>query len=74
MADLASTQWTPQMDADSEKLINALLAEMQQLNAQMRQDQAEIDRLKMETRALSERTDTLLRQIEAQLDALQKAA
>ncbi|HLV79585.1 MAG TPA: hypothetical protein VKT32_04860 [Chthonomonadaceae bacterium] len=62
------------MDADSKPFINQLLAEIRRLNEQMRNDQAEIERLKLETPAISAHTDQLLLQIEAQLDALSKAA
>ena len=74
MADQASSQGSLQIDSDSETLISQLLAEMQRLNEQMRNDQAEIERLKMETRAISAHTDQLLLQIKVQLDELSKAA
>ena len=74
MADQTSSMREHQIDTDSETLIDQLLAEMQRLNEQMRNDQAEIERLKMETRAISAHTDQLLLQIEAQLNALSKAA
>ena len=74
MTDMASSQWTQQTDADSETLFSTLLTEIRHLNAQMRNDQADIDRLKSETRTIAEHSDILLLQIEGQLDALRRAA
>jgi hypothetical protein len=61
-------------EAEQDIILNQLFGEMQQLNAQMRDDQADIERLKVETRLISAHSDQLLLQIEAQLDALRKAS
>lgn len=45
---------------------------MERLNEQMRQDQVEIDRLKAETRVIADHSSATLRNLLAQLDALQK--
>jgi len=47
---------------------------VQELNERIQHDQTEIDRLKKETRVISQRTDMLMRQIEAELDTLRKTA
>ena len=59
-------------DTADEALLNELFAEMQRLNEKMRQDQADIDRLKAETRAIAAHSDQILRQVEAQLDILER--
>ncbi len=72
MSDLLY-QPTPQTAAECEAVLARILSEMQRLNAEMRADQTEIDRLTRETRQIGAHTDALLDQIEAQLDSLQKA-
>lgn len=61
-------------DSEQDTLLDQLFEEMQRLNEEMRDDQDQIDRLKMETRVLSEHSDRLLEQIEAQLASLRKAS
>lgn len=73
MSDFASTHWTFPTSPSENVLLEELFAEMQQLNEQMKIDQADIDRLTAETRAISARTDERLLQIEALLDSLRKA-
>lgn len=70
----AVTQSSSPIDIDQEATLSQLLTEMQQLNEQMQGDQVEIERLKAETRLVAMHSDQLLLQIEAQLDALRKAA
>lgn len=47
--------------------METLLAQMQRVNQEMRRDQAEIDNLKTETRAIAEKTREVLAQLEASL-------
>ena len=61
-------------ESEEETILNQLFQDMQRMNARMRDDQADIERLKLETRMISLHSDQLLLQIEAQLDALRKAA
>ena len=72
-----SNIWTksPELsEAEQDTLLDQLFEELEQLNAHMRDDQADIDRLKMETRVLSEHSDLLLFQIEAKLGSFRKAS
>jgi hypothetical protein len=55
-------QPTPEM-VEFEAEIDRYLAEMQRLNELMRQDQAEIDRLKAETRAMQAETRAILERL-----------
>lgn len=64
----------PRTDTESEALVEQMLVEMERLNQKMRDDQAEIDRLKAESkriRAESDiirgRTTTRLNELEAML-------
>lgn len=47
--------------------LETLLAQMQRANQEMRRDQAEIDELKIETRAIAEQTREVLARLEASL-------
>ena len=72
-----SNIWTksPELsEAEQDTLLDRLFEELEQLNAHMHDDQADIDRLKMETRVLSEHSDLLLFQIEAKLGSFRKAS
>jgi len=59
MTKRAPSQEAFKIDADSDTLMEPLIAEMQSLNARMRNDQAKIERLKLETRVISAHTDQL---------------
>ena len=50
----------PQTEAESQVIISQLFAEMNRLNALMRQDQTEIDCLKRETQRLKAETRATL--------------
>ncbi|MBI1924494.1 hypothetical protein HYR99_09610 [Candidatus Poribacteria bacterium] len=52
MKAMISSQPTLETAADYEAAIEQCLAEMKRLNEQLKQDQADIDRLKAETRAM----------------------
>jgi hypothetical protein len=67
-------QAASQTEMDQEVTLSQLFAEIQHANDQIQNDQAAIDRLKAETRAISAHSDRLLLQIEAQLDLLRKVA
>lgn len=67
-------QFLSPLDAEQETLLNLFFEEVNALHEQMQRDQSDIDRLKAETRLIAAHTDQLLLEIEAQLDALQKAA
>ncbi len=71
MSDILDPSFLP-VDAEQETTLNQLFAEIQRLNALMGSDQADINRLKIETRILSAHSDHLLMQIESQLNALQR--
>ena len=60
MADVTSMQTTPQTDAEYEAAIEQMLSEMKHLRTMMDSDQAEIDRLKVETQALKAETRAML--------------
>ena len=51
METLASSRTEPTA-AECEAMIDSMLAEMAQMNAQMEKDRPEIERLKVETRAI----------------------
>ncbi len=57
----------PQTEAESQALITQLFAEMRQLNETMRQDQAEIERVKSETLRLKAGTRATLARLGALL-------
>ncbi|HLJ55648.1 MAG TPA: hypothetical protein VKT77_11465 [Chthonomonadaceae bacterium] len=73
MSDIAAQSLLP-TEREQEVLLDQLIGEMQRLNATIRDDQADIDRLKTETRALSEHSDLVLAQIEARLASLKRAS
>lgn len=50
----------PQTEAESQAVISQLFAEMHRLNEIMRQDQVEIDRIKVETQRLKVETRATL--------------
>jgi hypothetical protein len=58
-------EFTAEEVAEFEATMEALFAEMQRANEPMKQDQAEIDRLKAETRAIAEETRAIIEQLEA---------
>jgi peptidoglycan hydrolase CwlO-like protein len=58
--DVLSSQFTPQTAAEYEAAMDQLLAEIQRLNQQMKEDQSAIDRLKTETETLKRETRALL--------------
>lgn len=55
----------PQTEAESQAIIAQLFAEMRRLNERMREDQAEIDRLKSETQFLKAETRATLDRLKA---------
>ncbi len=57
----------PQSEAESEKIIAAYLTEMLLLSETMRQDQAEIDRIKIDTKRLKTETRATLDRIRTML-------
>lgn len=65
---------SPVAETEQETLVNQMFGEIQRLNGLMQNDQAIIERLKVETRVISAHSDQLLLQIEAQLNTLRKAA
>ena len=60
MQNAAPAVSTPQTDADYEKLVDQMLAELKTLNQQMEQDRADIDRLKAHTAQLKAETRDVL--------------
>ncbi len=73
MSDMMTQPLSP-AETEQETVLNLFFQEFDSLQERMRNDQADIDRLKAETRIISAHTDQLLLQIEAQLDALQRAS
>jgi Tfp pilus assembly protein PilN len=61
------------LKTSDEALLESYLAEMRRLNAIMRQDQADIDRLKEETNQLKAETQRLREETEATLARLKAA-
>ena len=52
MADMTITQMSPQTEPEYKAAIEQCLVQMKRLREQINQEQAEIDRLKAETRAI----------------------
>jgi hypothetical protein len=73
MDERLTSQPKPRTAAEYRAAIDLLLDEMKRLSVQMQQDQAEIDRLKAETRVIAAHTDGVLARIEAQMQALTAA-
>ena len=69
-----TTPFPSPSDTEQETILSQLFEEIQRLNERMQSDQADIERLKLETRVLSRHSDQILLQIEAQVAALRKAA
>ena len=61
---------TPQNEAECEKVLTQILADIQQLNESMKQDQIEIDRYKSESLQLKEEGQRLDADFRARWDAL----
>ena len=70
MNETLAAQTAPKTAAECKAAIDALLLEMRRLNEKMVEDQAEIDRLKAETRTIGAHTDLTLSQLEAHMTAL----
>ena len=70
MNETLAAQAAPKTTAEYKAAIDFLLGEMRRLNEKMVEDQAEIDRLKAETRTIGAHTDLTLTQLEAQMTAL----
>lgn len=70
MSDVLSSQPAPRTAAEYKAVIAQLLAEMHRLNEQMRQDQTDIDRLKVETNVLKAETQRLKAEARAALARL----
>jgi predicted metalloenzyme YecM len=70
MEDFHPSQQTMETPADYEAEIARYLSQMQHLNEKMRWDQAEIDRLKIETAALKVETQRLQSETRAILQRL----
>lgn len=61
----------PRTETESEALVEQMLAEMERLNQKMRDDQAEIDRLKIESKQIKAASDVLRGQTKARLNELE---
>lgn len=73
MTDMTSSVSTPQVEADVENILAQTLAELQQISANIQQEQVEIDRLKAESQIITAHTDTVLSRLRIQLDTLAAA-
>lgn len=69
MNETLAAQTAPKTTAECKAVIDLLLKEMRRINEKMAEDQAEIDRLKAETRIIGAHTDLALTQLEAQMTA-----
>jgi len=69
MSDLL-TRSSPQDVAEDEAALAEILAEMQLIREQMKADDADIERLKAETRTLKQETDALRVETRALLSSL----
>ena len=69
---MTSTQPILQIDPETEAVLDSLLAEIRLLNGSIRQDQIVIDRLKAESKVITDHTDALLSSLRVQLDALRR--
>jgi hypothetical protein len=72
MSEFASFPEEHKMPAEVETILTQMLDEIRVLNEKMRIDQIEIDRLKAESKIITEHTDAVLAQIRVQMDALQR--
>lgn len=72
MSDLTSSTKEFQMPAEIETMLDEMLQEMYVLNEKMRLDQIEIDRLKAESRVITDHTDAVLAQINTLMDELRR--
>ncbi len=70
MTGVTSPVSTPQVESEAENLLAQTLAELQHISANIRQEQAEIDRLKAESQIITAHTDAILSRLRVQLDAL----
>lgn len=70
MADITSSHTMLTLDTETEDVIEQMLAEIQQLNLQIQQDQVVIDRLKAESKIITDHTDAILSSLRAQIEAL----
>ena len=69
-----AAQAAPKTTAECKAAIDSLLLEMRRLNEKIQQDDADIERLKVETRQIAAQSDVRLAQLEAQLNAPRTAA
>ena len=67
MNEILATQAAPKTTAEYKAAIDLLLGEMRRINEKIQQDDADIERLKMETRQIAAQSDVRLAQLEAQL-------
>ncbi|HZT41182.1 MAG TPA: hypothetical protein VFA07_03290 [Chthonomonadaceae bacterium] len=65
---------TPLTDPEMEAAIEQIFAEISQLNGLIRQEQAAIDRLKAESKVITDHTDAVLSRLRVQLDTLERTA
>jgi hypothetical protein len=71
MDDSVSSQPAPRTAAEYRAAIARLFSEMQRLSHQMHVDQAEIDRLRVESEDVKAEARTIARRTNARLDALE---
>ena len=74
MTDMTSPQVTPQTDPETEAEIEQIFAEISHLNKLIRQEQADIDRLKAESKVITDHTDAVLSRLRVQMEALERTA
>ena len=73
MTDMTSSMSTPQVEAEAENILAQIIVELQQISANIQQEQVEIDRLKAESQIITAHTDTVLSRLRVQLSALAEA-
>ncbi len=74
MADITSQHVMPTLDAETEIILDQALAEIERLNGLMQQDQNVIERLKAESKIITDHTDAALSNLRIHLDALRRSA
>ena len=74
MNETLAAQAAPKTTAEYKAAIDFLLGEMRRINENIQRDDADIERLKVETRQIAAQSDVRLAQLEAQLSATRTAA
>ena len=74
MSDPTAVTIVPQTDSDTATYLVSVAAEIDQLRGMMQRDQITIDRLKAESKIITDHTDSVLVRLRVQLEALGRSA